>query len=111
MGEAPDRIQGGPANAIAVEDVRKVMRTQSNYWGCMRNEETDISALSELSGDRMHGKPTQLSDYAPANQFLTKSDVIRLFQSHDLYKTYSMIRLIIYREALSRSFQNEVLAT
>ena len=39
------------------------------------------------------------------------TDVIRLFQSYDLYADFKMIRLSIFRQAVSRTFQNEVLAT
>ena len=39
------------------------------------------------------------------------TDVIRAYQSKHLYDSHKMINLFVFRENISKSFQNEVLAT
>lgn len=39
------------------------------------------------------------------------ADVIRAYQSKQLYGNFKLTSLYIYRTAISRSFENQVLAT
>lgn len=39
------------------------------------------------------------------------TDIIRAYQSKSLYDTHKMISLFIFRERISKSFENQVIAT
>ncbi|KAI9853167.1 MAG: Histone deacetylase hda1 [Thelocarpon superellum] len=91
MGEPPDRLGHLVASDVAADDVQKVMGRQSRYWACLRCG--DLAWTNEgQKGERMH-------------------DVIRQYQSVELYKNHTMINLLILRDGVSRSFDNQVLAT
>jgi histone deacetylase 6 len=89
MGEPPDRLMETSPTMVGIETVRQVVMRQSRYWRCMYPKES-----SEVGGDgdRMH-------------------DIIRQYQTKLLYDNYKMISLFIYRDQLSKSYENQVLAT
>ncbi|KAI9800437.1 MAG: Histone deacetylase hda1 [Piccolia ochrophora] len=91
MGEPPDRINPGPASRVAEEDVQRAIRTQSTYWQSMHTSDFDLE-IRELQGERMH-------------------DVIRQYQSQQLYTEHKMITLMVLRSHVSESFRDQVLAT
>ncbi|KAI9825223.1 MAG: Histone deacetylase hda1 [Thelocarpon impressellum] len=91
MGEPPDRLSLNGASNAAAGDVELVMRRQARYWACMREDDIEFDS-AELGGERLH-------------------DIIRQYQSYELYKNHSMINLPIMRERVSDSFENQVLAT
>jgi histone deacetylase 6 len=57
--------------------------------------------------DRLHGKPSQYQIWATV---LTVLDVIRAYQSKQLYDNFKLTSLYIYRTSISKSFENQVLA-
>ena len=42
---------------------------------------------------------------------LTSLDIVRAHQAKHLYESFKMTRLFVYREVISKSFKDEVLAT
>ncbi|PKY08662.1 histone deacetylase [Aspergillus campestris IBT 28561] len=89
MGDPPDRLHSNTPSDEAISVVRQVMMIQSRFWRCMypKRPETD-----GLWTDRLH-------------------DVIRAYQSKQLYDNYKLTSLYIYRTAISKSFENQVLAS
>ncbi|KAI9763002.1 MAG: Histone deacetylase hda1 [Chaenotheca gracillima] len=91
MGEPPDRLTLERPSRLAEDDVLRVMRTQSKYWRCLQAADID-PIVNDKKGKRMH-------------------DVIRSYQSSELFRNHSMISLAIVFPKLSKSFKNQVLAT
>ncbi|GKZ74593.1 histone deacetylase hda1 [Aspergillus niger] len=89
MGDPPDRLHTTSPSALATTTVRRVMMIQSHYWHCMYPKGPPQDGLFT---DRLH-------------------DVIRAYQSKQLYDNYKLTSLFIYRTAISRSFENQVLAS
>jgi histone deacetylase 6 len=89
MGEPPDRLIATTASRSAVQVIRRVMLTQSQHWRCMYPKTPHQAGLWT---DRVH-------------------DVIRSYQSKHLYDNYKLTSLYIYRNSISRSFENQVLAS
>lgn len=101
MGEPPERITIPTINADASLILDKVREFQAPYWECMRPGPYDFKKLGqkwiteevhELGGVRLN-------------------DVIRAYQRKVLSTQYKMVSLYIQRERLSRSYENQVLAT
>lgn len=93
MGEPPERIgENLVPTPSAIDDLKMVVRTQSQFWKCMYPKNIDIQRKKEMGSERLH-------------------DVIREWQAGTLFKEYNMINLFIYRDEISRSFENQVLAT
>ncbi|KAI5282342.1 Histone deacetylase hda1, partial [Ascosphaera aggregata] len=88
MGEPPDRLSNVTASKIAVSTVELVKREQSKYWQCLYPKPVPPS----FYGHRLH-------------------DVLRQYQTKVLYDDFKMTNLYIYRDTISESFRNEVLAT
>ncbi|OJJ32761.1 hypothetical protein ASPWEDRAFT_42791 [Aspergillus wentii DTO 134E9] len=89
MGEPPDRLLSTSPSEVATSAVRRVMMIQSRYWRCMYPKGPQDGGLWT---ERLH-------------------DVIRGYQSKQLYENYKLTSLYIYRTAISKSFENQVLAT
>ena len=49
--------------------------------------------------------------YLPDEQPLMALDVIRSYQAGQLLENHKMITLMVYHDKLSRSFENEIVAT
>lgn len=94
MGEPPERIsiKDNPLNRKADEVLNRVKRHQAPYWDCMRPGVVDIQSINEQNGLRL-------------------SSVMQSDKRRRLSEKHNMISLFIQREGLSRSFQNQVLAT
>ena len=92
MGEAPPKIPETAATKTGIETVRKVIAHQSRYWRCLYPK--DVSHEFDIlpGSEKMH-------------------DVVRNYQSHQLYANHNMIKLWVFREKISKSFEDQVLAT
>ncbi|THC89821.1 hypothetical protein EYZ11_010730 [Aspergillus tanneri] len=89
MGDPPDRLHSTSPSELATSTVRRVIMIQSYYWKCM------FPKAAQNQGnwtDRLH-------------------DVIRSYQAKQLYDNYKLTSLYIYRNAISKSFENQVLAS
>jgi len=91
MGEQPDRLQSTKPSPAGVDTVHIVLRQQSRFWPCLYPKDP-AKRLKQLAAERMH-------------------DVIREWQSNTLFQSYEMTPLFIARDKISRSFENQVLAT
>ncbi|KAI9699415.1 MAG: Histone deacetylase hda1 [Candelina mexicana] len=92
MGEPPDRLTSTTASPSGIQDVEKVVTRQSRYWRSLYPSDIDMEAKNVVGGQRMH-------------------DVIRAYQSKNLYDQFKMTSLFILRDRISKSFENQVLAT
>ncbi|QKX55544.1 uncharacterized protein TRUGW13939_02638 [Talaromyces rugulosus] len=90
MGEPPARLTATTASISAVQVAQTVMAAQSKYWRCMYPKAPP--AQEGLFTDRFH-------------------DVIRQYQAKQLYDNYKLTSLWIYRATISKSFENQVLAS
>lgn len=93
MGEPPERLQDVNPTASAVDDIKRVLRQQSRFWASLYPK--DISTrlnVGLLHGERMH-------------------DVVRKWQATTLWEQFGMSPLFVYNKHLSKSFENQVLAT
>ena len=92
MGEPPERLVNTDPTITGVDDVKLVLRQQSRFWSCLYPKDMSARLAGPLQGERMH-------------------NVIRRWQAATLWDEYEMSSLYIYREKLSKSFENEILAT
>jgi len=92
MGEPPERMTVPPLNKEAALTLDIVKRQQAPYWACMRPGVVPLPELQLRGTDRM-------------------SDMMRTAQKSMLGDRYGMIPLYVQRTKLSRSFDNQVLAT
>ena len=92
MGEPPERLQDMDPSASGVDDVKLVLRQQSRFWSCLYPKDLSARLSGPLNGERMH-------------------DVIRRWQAATLWDEYEMSPLFVYNKNLSKSFENQVLAT
>ncbi|KAI1931621.1 Histone deacetylase hda1 [Ophidiomyces ophidiicola] len=94
MGEPPDRLIGVAASNAGVSTVRSVAMLQAKYWQCMYPKgraEGDVLGKSGSCGAR--------------------ADIIRQYQAKQLYDEHKLTNLYIYRASISKSFENQVLAS
>ncbi|KAI1499437.1 histone deacetylase [Biscogniauxia marginata] len=91
MGEPPPQMEMPPISKDAARVLAKVQAIQAPYWECMRPGIINVQEISD-NASRLH-------------------DVIRGYQRQVLAEKYGMIPLFIQREALFRSFENQVLVT
>ena len=92
MGEPPDRLENLEPTKTGVNDVKLVLRQQSRFWASLYPKDPSARLAGPLQGERMH-------------------DVVRKWQSATLWDEYEMSPLFVHREHLSKSFENQVLAT
>lgn len=92
MGEPPDRMLDLQPSGSGVKDIQKVIRTQARFWKCMYPKDRATSLKRRLGSERLH-------------------DIIREWQSDQLWHDFSMSELFVLREEISRSFEKQVLAT
>ncbi|KAI0402978.1 histone deacetylase [Xylaria palmicola] len=91
MGEPPPQMEIPPISREAARVLAKVQAAQAPYWECMRPGIIDMQQLGK-DASRLH-------------------DVIRGYQRQVLSEKHGMIPLFIQREALFKSFENQVLVT
>jgi histone deacetylase 6 len=101
MGEPPERIKIPPINIEASSILDRVREFQAPYWECMRPGPFDFKKL----GHKWVTQEVQELDGVRLN------DVIRAYQRRVLSQQYKMISLFVQRDKLSRSYENQVLAT
>ncbi|KAL4747341.1 hypothetical protein BDW72DRAFT_182965 [Aspergillus terricola var. indicus] len=89
MGNPPDRLSFTCPSEAAISTIRRVSSIQSEYWKCMYPKAIKNEGVWT---DRLH-------------------DVIRAYQAKQLYDNYKLTSLYIYRTAISKSFENQVLAS
>jgi histone deacetylase 6 len=87
MGEPPDRLEETSPTQAGIDTVKLVAMKQSRFWRCMYPKQP-----IEGRGERLH-------------------DIIRQYQTKLLYDNYKMTSLYIFRDQISKSFENQVLAT
>ncbi|KAJ5673297.1 histone deacetylase [Penicillium longicatenatum] len=91
MGNPPDRLTKTTPGNEAMVTVSHVKRIQSHYWRCMAP------------------RPIQQNQ---KNVFNTRlHDSIRELQAKQLYESCKLTQLYIYRTAISKSFEHQVLAS
>ncbi|EAA59664.1 hypothetical protein AN8042.2 [Aspergillus nidulans FGSC A4] len=88
MGNPPDRLSFTCPSEAAISTIRRVSSIQSDYWKCMYPKAIKNEGVWT---DRLH-------------------DIIRAYQAKQLYDNYKLTSLYIYRTAISKSFENQVLA-
>ena len=109
MGEPPDRLSSTTPTKAAVQTVKKVQLQQANYWRTVFPKDLNSNLRRALGAERMHGELYVVSLMRAVP--LTEADVIRQYQSNNLYDKHKMVELYIFRDRLSKSFENQVLAT
>ena len=92
MGEPPDRLENVEPTKSGIDDVKLVMRQQSKFWDCLYPKDISERLKGPVQGERMH-------------------DVVRKWQATTLWDEHQMAPLFILKEQLSKSFENQVLAT
>lgn len=92
MGEPPDRLEHTDPSVSGVNDIKKVLRQQSKFWASLYPKDLSARLAGPLQGERMH-------------------DIVRRWQATTLWDEYQMSPLFVHRESLSKSFENQVLAT
>ncbi|ODQ53166.1 hypothetical protein SAICODRAFT_19094 [Saitoella complicata NRRL Y-17804] len=91
MGEPPDELHSIYANEAAVDTVHKVVQEQSKYWKCMN------PTLLESDGD----DPTVARLH----------DVIRSYQTKQLFEKWGMVKLPIYSNKVSPTYREQAVCT
>ena len=92
VGEMPNRLSGEQPTVTAIETVQMVAMQNSPFWQSLYPKNISRALLEESGTERMH-------------------DVVRYYQAAKMQETYGMMTLNIYQEKLSKSFENQVMAT
>jgi histone deacetylase 6 len=92
MGQPPDRLEQTNPSISGVNDIKEVLRQQSKFWANLYPKDLSARLAGPLQGERMH-------------------DVVRRWQATTLWDDHQMSPLFVHRESLSKSFENQVLAT
>jgi len=91
MGEQPERLQSSQPSPAGVDTVQLVLRQQSKFWPCLHPKDP-AQKLKQAQAQRVH-------------------DLVREWQANVLYQSHEMTPLFIARNKISKSFENQVLAT
>lgn len=92
MGEPPPRMQLPKINKEAHKTLDRVRAFQAPYWECMRPGIVNVPAVLQNEGKRLN-------------------DVLRTYQMVNFSQKYDMFPLYIQREALFRTYENQVLVS
>jgi histone deacetylase 6 len=103
MGEPPERLTKSSPTDAAVNTVRRVRSIQSRYWSRLYPK----TSSHAMSGDRLHGMGFENRQQTALTDIL---DIIRVYQANQLYEACKLTPLFIYRTAISKSFEKQVLA-
>ncbi|KAI5787096.1 histone deacetylase Clr3 [Geopyxis carbonaria] len=96
MGEPPGRLhEGYIASDSAIKVIAECIAEQSKYWRCMKPQKSLAAETYESTGLKAE----------------RLNDLVRKFQATKLYELYGMTPLEIYRDQISTSFTNQVMAT
>ncbi|KAJ5765215.1 Histone deacetylase clr3 [Penicillium odoratum] len=91
MGDPPDRLHITTPSDEAIATVRRVMSFQAPYWRCMFPKPVEIQTNNKV--------------WTSLNDFIRRGEAEKLYQSCKLTELY------IYRTSISKSFENQVLAS
>lgn len=91
MGEAPGRLATAEPTISGVDTVKLVLKQQARFWPTLYPKDPS-EQLRNLQGERLH-------------------DVIRAWQAKTMWDNFQMSSIFIARNKLSKSFENQVLAT
>jgi histone deacetylase 6 len=92
MGQPPDRLEQTNPSITGVNDIKEVVRQQSKFWTSLYPKNPSTKLAGPMQGERMH-------------------DLVRRMQAETLWDEHQMSPLHVYRESLSKSFENQVMAT
>lgn len=92
MGEPPPRMVLPKLNKEASKALARVQAFQAPYWECMRPIIVDVQEVQGNDGKNL-------------------SQVLRGYQRHSYLRDHQMCPLYIQREALFRTYENQVLVT
>lgn len=92
MGEPPDRLQETSPTPSGIATVQQVAAYQSRFWPCLYPKDMDQEIMRSLGAERMH-------------------DIIRCYQSAQMFENHKMTNLWIFRNGICKSFEKQVLAT
>jgi histone deacetylase 6 len=92
MGEPPPKLTLPKLNREAAKVLAKVQAYQAPFWECMRPGIVNMVDFNADTSSRLH-------------------DVVRNSQRQVLSLKYGMVPLFLQREALFKSFENQVLVT
>ncbi|KAJ6110855.1 histone deacetylase [Penicillium sp. IBT 16267x] len=110
MGDPPERLIKNTPGSGAIITVSQVKRTQSHYWRCMTPRPLAQQTQGIRFHNRLHGMTGQSK---PRNsvKLINAQDSIRELQAKQLYESCKLTELWIYRTAISKSFEHQVLAS
>lgn len=92
MGEPPPRMALPKINKEAAKTLARVQAYQAPYWECMRPNIVSMPEVLQTDGKSLN-------------------QVLRGYQRHNFSQNYGMCPLYIQREALFRTYENQVLVT
>ena len=93
VGEVPDRLNESMLpSQYGVKTVQMVAMHQSKWWPSIYPKNISQDILNTSGAERLH-------------------DAVRHYQASRLAETHNMVRLTIFHDELSKSFDNEVMAT
>ena len=92
MGEPPDRMAELKPTKSGVRDIGQVVRQQAKFWKSMYPKDRQLQAKKDLGSQRLH-------------------DIIREWQANVLYDEHKMVNMFVLRNKISKSYENQVLAT
>lgn len=92
MGEPPPRMRLPKINKEAHKTLDRVRAYQAPYWECMRPGVVGVTEVESNEGRRLH-------------------EVLRTYQLVEFSEKFDMFPLYIQREALFRTYENQVLVS
>ncbi|KUI62184.1 Histone deacetylase clr3 [Cytospora mali] len=92
MGEPPPRMVLPKINKDAAKALARVQAYQAPYWECMRPNIVSVPEVLQTDGKSL-------------------GQVLRGYQRHNFLQNHGMCPLYIQREALFRTYENQVLVT
>ena len=92
MGEPPPRLYDIEPSLPGIATVKLVIAEHARYWKCLYPKESPEKRVERMGGERLH-------------------DILRERQALSFFSKYKMSPLFVLHEKLSRSFENQVLAT
>jgi histone deacetylase 6 len=92
MGEPPPRLYDIEPSLPGITTVKQVIAEHARYWKCLYPKESPEKRVERMGGERLH-------------------DILRERQALSFFSRYQMSPLFVLHEKLSRSFENQVLAT
>ena len=92
MGEPPERLENTSPTEIGVSTVRQSMLRQSKFWSCLYPKDLSERLAGPLRGESL-------------------DHIVRQWQAKTMWDDCEMSPLFVHNETLSKSYENQVLAT